>query len=211
MAAAGVFKLVFSSSAKVCGDPVSVPISEEDPAGTTANPYGRSKWMAEQVLSDLAQADDRWGVALLRYFNPVGAHESGLIGEDPNGVPNNLLPYMTQVAVGKRPALAVFGDDYPTPDGTGVRNDIHVMGLGGRPFEGPAGSGPGLRAPHPVSGGATPTGRRGRLLCRRQQGSQGLGLEDTSAIEPDDAGRLELAAPKPGWLPLSKACGDLRV
>ncbi len=129
MATAGVFKLVFSSSATVYGDPVSVPISEEDPAGTTANPYGRSKWMAEQVLSDLSQADDRWGVALLRYFNPVGAHESGLIGEDPNGVPNNLLPYMTQVAVGKRPALAVFGDDYPTPDGTGVRDYIHVMDL----------------------------------------------------------------------------------
>lgn len=129
MAAAGVFKLVFSSSATVYGDPVSVPISEDSPAGKTTNPYGTSKWMAEQVLTDLVRTDTRWSVALLRYFNPVGAHESGQIGEDPRGIPNNLLPYMTQVAVGKRPFLAVYGTDYPTPDGTGVRDYIHVMDL----------------------------------------------------------------------------------
>lgn len=129
MAAAGVFTLVFSSSATVYGDPATVPITEGQPVGGTTNPYGRSKFMVEQVLGDLAAADTRWRVALLRYFNPVGAHESGLIGEDPNGIPNNLLPYIAQVAVGKLPELAVFGNDYPTPDGTGVRDYIHVVDL----------------------------------------------------------------------------------
>jgi len=129
MAAAGVFTLVFSSSATVYGDPATVPITEDQPVGRTTNPYGRSKFMLEQVLGDLAAADPRWRVALLRYFNPVGAHESGLIGEDPNGIPNNLLPYIAQVAVGKLPELAVFGNDYPTPDGTGVRDYIHVVDL----------------------------------------------------------------------------------
>lgn len=129
MAAAGVFTLVFSSSATVYGDPASVPIREEEPVGHITNPYGRSKWMVEQVLGDLAASDERWRVALLRYFNPVGAHESGYIGEDPKGIPNNLLPYIAQVAVGHLPELAIFGNDYPTPDGTGVRDYIHVVDL----------------------------------------------------------------------------------
>lgn len=129
MAAAGVFTLVFSSSATVYGDPVILPITEELTVGSTTNPYGRSKYMVEQVLGDLAASDPRWRFALLRYFNPVGAHESGQIGEDPHGIPNNLLPYISQVAVGKLPELAVFGNDYPTIDGTGVRDYIHVVDL----------------------------------------------------------------------------------
>ncbi len=126
---AGVFKLVFSSSATVYGEPAQIPISEACPVGQPTNPYGRSKLMVEDMLRDLAVSDPRWRIAILRYFNPVGAHESGLIGEDPNGIPNNLLPYMAQVAVGKLPELAVFGNDYPTPDGTGVRDYIHVVDL----------------------------------------------------------------------------------
>ena len=129
MADAGVFSFVFSSSATVYGEPTKVPICEDQHVGQTTNPYGRSKMMVEQVLCDLAAADPRWRIALLRYFNPVGAHESGLIGEDPHGIPNNLLPFITQVAVGKLHELAVFGYDYPTPDGTGVRDYIHVMDL----------------------------------------------------------------------------------
>ncbi|WKE66793.1 UDP-glucose 4-epimerase GalE [Gallaecimonas kandeliae] len=129
MAAAGVFKLVFSSSATVYGDPAVVPITEASPTGATTNPYGTSKHMVERVLADLAAADARWRIAVLRYFNPVGAHESGLIGEDPNGIPNNLLPFISQVAVGRREKLSVFGDDYPTKDGTGVRDYIHVVDL----------------------------------------------------------------------------------
>lgn len=124
----GVRKLVFSSSATVYGDPVSVPIAESAPTGAT-NPYGQSKLMVEQILSDLAASDPEWRIATLRYFNPAGAHESGLIGEDPRGIPNNLMPYIAQVAVGRHPQLSVFGDDYPTPDGTGVRDYIHVMDL----------------------------------------------------------------------------------
>jgi UDP-glucose 4-epimerase len=129
MAAAGVFTLVFSSSATVYGEPDTMPIREDFPTGEPANPYGRSKLMVEQVLADLSRSDNHWRCALLRYFNPVGAHESGLIGEDPKGIPNNLLPYISQVAIGKRDALAVFGDDYPTVDGTGVRDYIHVVDL----------------------------------------------------------------------------------
>lgn len=129
MATAGVFNLVFSSSATVYGDPVIVPITEDQAVGKITNPYGRSKFMVEQVLGDLAASDTRWRMALLRYFNPVGAHESGQIGEDPHGIPNNLLPYISQVAVGKLTDLAVFGQDYPTIDGTGVRDYIHVMDL----------------------------------------------------------------------------------
>jgi UDP-glucose 4-epimerase len=128
MDAAGVWRLVFSSSATVYGDPATVPIREDMPTGPT-NPYGRTKWMVEHLLGDLAAADPRWQIGVLRYFNPVGAHESGLIGEDPRGTPNNLLPYVAQVAVGRRAALSVFGNDYPTPDGTGVRDYIHVMDL----------------------------------------------------------------------------------
>jgi len=123
-----VTTLVFSSSATVYGDPQTVPIKEDFPLGPT-NPYGRSKLMIEEILRDLHRAEQQWSIALLRYFNPVGAHESGLIGEDPNGIPNNLLPYISQVAVGKLEKLAVFGNDYPTPDGTGVRDYIHVVDL----------------------------------------------------------------------------------
>jgi len=129
IAAVGVMTLVFSSSATVYGEPNLMPISETQPLGEPTNPYGRSKLMAEKILSDMANADPRWCVGLLRYFNPVGAHESGLIGEDPSGIPNNLLPYISQVALGKLPALAVFGGDYQTPDGTGVRDYIHVTDL----------------------------------------------------------------------------------
>jgi UDP-glucose 4-epimerase len=124
----GVKTLVFSSSATVYGDPHAVPILEDFPLQAT-NPYGRSKLMVEQILRDVAVADPAWRIALLRYFNPVGAHESGLIGEDPNGIPNNLMPFIAQVADGRRQQLAVFGDDYPTPDGTGVRDYIHVVDL----------------------------------------------------------------------------------
>ena len=124
----GVRTLVFSSSATVYGDPASVPILENFPLAAT-NPYGRSKLMIEDMLRDIVMADASWRVALLRYFNPVGAHESGLIGEDPNGIPNNLLPYIAQVAEGRRAMLSVFGNDYPTVDGTGVRDYIHVMDL----------------------------------------------------------------------------------
>ncbi len=128
MAEAGVKTVVFSSSATVYGDPASVPITEDFPLSAT-NPYGRSKLVIEEILRDVARADEGWMVALLRYFNPVGAHESGLIGEDPRGIPNNLMPYIAQVAVGRRPHLNVFGGDYPTPDGTGVRDYIHVVDL----------------------------------------------------------------------------------
>jgi UDP-glucose 4-epimerase len=126
MAATGVKTVVFSSSATVYGDPASVPIREDAPLSAT-NPYGRSKLMVEDMLRDVAKADPRWRIALLRYFNPVGAHASGRIGEDPNGIPNNLMPYVAQVAVGKLACLSVFGNDYPTPDGTGVRDYIHVV------------------------------------------------------------------------------------
>lgn len=129
MQESGVFTLIFSSSATVYGDPLEVPIAEVHPTGNTTNPYGRSKYMVEKVLQDLGTADPHWNIALLRYFNPVGAHESGRIGEDPKGVPNNLLPYICQVAVGRREYLQVFGNDYPTEDGTGVRDYIHVMDL----------------------------------------------------------------------------------
>ena len=134
MAEAGVRELVFSSSATVYGDPDSVPITEDFPLSAT-NPYGRSKLMIEEILRDLSASDDLinnenpWKITLLRYFNPVGAHSSGLIGEDPNGIPNNLMPYISQVAVGKLEQLSVFGDDYATPDGTGVRDYIHVVDL----------------------------------------------------------------------------------
>ncbi|HPV49205.1 MAG TPA: UDP-glucose 4-epimerase GalE [Smithellaceae bacterium] len=128
MAARGVKRLVFSSSATVYGDPHTVPIREDFPLAP-ANPYGRTKLMIEQILQDLYASDSAWQIALLRYFNPVGAHPSGLIGEDPGGHPNNLMPYISQVAVGRRERLSVFGGNYPTPDGTGVRDYIHVMDL----------------------------------------------------------------------------------
>ena len=129
MARAGVFNIVFGSSATVYGDPGKVPYTEDMQPGNTTSPYGTSKSMVERMLTDIQKADPRWSVILLRYFNPVGAHESGLIGEQPNGIPNNLLPYICQVASGKLEQLSVFGDDYPTPDGTGMRDYIHVMDL----------------------------------------------------------------------------------
>ncbi|MCH8492461.1 MAG: UDP-glucose 4-epimerase GalE [Idiomarina sp.] len=129
MAEFGVKRMVFSSSATVYGDPASVPILESFPTGATTNPYGTSKHVVERMLNDVCVADTEWKVAALRYFNPVGAHSSGLIGEDPNDIPNNLLPYIAQVAVGRLPRLSVFGNDYPTADGTGVRDYIHVVDL----------------------------------------------------------------------------------
>lgn len=128
MAEFGVKTIVFSSSATVYGDPASVPIREDFPLSAT-NPYGQTKLMIEHMLRDIYHADSSWRVGILRYFNPIGAHDSGMIGEDPNGIPNNLLPYVSQVAVGKLKKLRVFGNDYPTPDGTGVRDYIHVVDL----------------------------------------------------------------------------------
>ena len=121
--------IIFSSSATIYGNPAFIPITEECPKGQCTNPYGWTKSMLEQILSDIQAADNEWNVILLRYFNPIGAHKSGTIGENPNGIPNNLMPYITQVAVGKLPELGVFGDDYDTHDGTGVRDYIHVVDL----------------------------------------------------------------------------------
>ncbi len=126
---AGVKKFVFSSSATVYGEPTELPLSETMPIGTATNPYGWTKIMMEQILRDVQTADPEWSVTLLRYFNPVGAHPSGLLGEDPNGVPNNLVPYVAKVAAGELPRLKIYGGDYPTPDGTGVRDFIHVVDL----------------------------------------------------------------------------------
>ena len=125
----GCKSIIFSSSSTVYGDPDKLPLTEESPKKACTNPYGWTKWMIEQILTDLHTADPEWDVVLLRYFNPIGAHPSGLIGEDPKGIPNNLVPYVAQVAVGKLKAVQVFGDDYPTPDGTGVRDYIHVVDL----------------------------------------------------------------------------------
>ena len=125
----GVKNIIFSSSATVYGDPAFVPITEDCPKGTCTNPYGWTIWMLEQILMDIQKADPEWNVILLRYFNPIGAHKSGKMGEDPKGIPNNLLPYVAQVAIGKLECLGVFGDDYDTPDGTGVRDYIHVVDL----------------------------------------------------------------------------------
>lgn len=125
----GVKNIIFSSSATVYGDPAIIPITEECPKGKITNPYGQTKGMLEQILTDFHVADPEWNVVLLRYFNPIGAHESGMIGEDPKGIPNNLVPYIAQVAVGKLKCLGVFGNDYDTPDGTGVRDYIHVVDL----------------------------------------------------------------------------------
>ena len=125
----GVKNIIFSSSATVYGDPAFIPITEECPKGVCTNPYGWTKWMLEQILTDIHTADPEWNVILLRYFNPIGAHKSGMIGEDPKGIPNNLLPYVAQVAIGKLECVGVFGNDYDTPDGTGVRDYIHVVDL----------------------------------------------------------------------------------
>lgn len=129
MQAAGIYRIVFSSSATVYGEAEHIPISEATRLGVPTNPYGWSKWMVENCLQDLARSDARWRIAVLRYFNPGGAHPSGMIGEDPHGTPNNLLPYIAQVAAGRRTHLQIFGDDYPTSDGTGVRDYIHVVDL----------------------------------------------------------------------------------
>lgn len=129
MAAHNCKKIVFSSSATVYGDPEVLPLTEACKTGGTTNPYGTSKLFQERILSDMYDADNSWTVVLLRYFNPVGAHESGLIGEDPQGIPNNLTPYIAKVAIGELPEIRVFGNDYPTPDGTGVRDYIHVVDL----------------------------------------------------------------------------------
>ena len=129
MRGAGVKNIIFSSSATVYGDPAFVPITEDCPKGVCTNPYGWTKWMLEQILTDIHTSDPEWNVILLRYFNPIGAHPSGMIGEDPKGIPNNLLPYVAQVAIGKLPCIGVFGNDYDTPDGTGVRDYIHVVDL----------------------------------------------------------------------------------
>lgn len=129
MSSAGVKNIVFSSSATVYGSPETMPITEDCPKGQCTNPYGWTKSMMEQIMTDVQKADPQWNVILLRYFNPVGAHASGLIGEDPKGIPNNLMPYISQVAVGKLEKLGIFGDDYDTPDGTGVRDYIHVVDL----------------------------------------------------------------------------------
>lgn len=125
----GVKNIIFSSSSTVYGTPEVIPVTEECPKGEITNPYGQTKSMLEQILMDIQKADPEWNVILLRYFNPIGAHESGMIGENPNGIPNNLMPYITQVAIGKLERLGVFGDDYDTPDGTGVRDYIHVVDL----------------------------------------------------------------------------------
>jgi UDP-glucose 4-epimerase len=125
----GVKNIVFSSSATVYGNPQFVPITEECPLGDVTNPYGRTKLMIEQILTDIHTADPEWNIIILRYFNPIGAHESGLIGENPKGIPNNLVPYITQVAIDKLSSIGVFGDDYDTIDGTGVRDYIHVVDL----------------------------------------------------------------------------------
>ena len=125
----GCKSIIFSSSSTVYGDPDNPPVTEEDPKKPATNPYGWTKWMIEQILMDVHTADPEWDVVLLRYFNPIGAHKSGLIGEDPNGIPNNLMPYIAKVAVGKLEKVHVFGNDYPTPDGTGVRDYIHVVDL----------------------------------------------------------------------------------
>lgn len=126
---ANCYNLVYSSSATVYGDPQFLPITEDHPTGRCANPYGKTKFFTEEILKDICAADNKWHVVSLRYFNPVGAHPSGKIGEDPNGIPNNLMPYICQVAVGRRKCLQVFGNDYDTTDGTGVRDYIHIVDL----------------------------------------------------------------------------------
>jgi len=129
MKKAKIFTLIFSSSATVYGNPENIPINEDQQTGYTTNPYGRSKFIVEQILNDLAKSNRKWSIGILRYFNPIGAHESGIIGEDIKGTPDNLLPYIMKVAIGKLPKLSIYGDDYPTIDGTGVRDYIHVVDL----------------------------------------------------------------------------------
>lgn len=214
MADAGVKTLVFSSSATVYGDPHAVPIREEFPLSAT-NPYGRSKLIIEDMLRDLALADAGWRIGLLRYFNPVGAHASGMIGEDPNGIPNNLMPYVAQVAAGKLQQLAVFGDDYPTPDGTGVRDYIHVVDLA-------RGHLAALQALQRRAGGVLTvnlgTGRGYSVLEMVQAFAQASGRPVPYRIAPRRAGDIAqcyadpaLAAAELGWraeLGIEAMCAD---
>ena len=225
MRAHGVRNLVFSSSATVYGDPATVPITEDMPLSAT-NPYGRSKLMIEEILRDLYVSDATWNIALLRYFNPVGAHASGRIGEDPNGIPNNLLPFVAQVAVGKLPGLQVFGDDYPTPDGTGIRDYIHVVDLalghlaaldrlaadpGMVTYNLGTGRGysvleviaafeqvSGRRIPYKIS--RAPSGRHRDVLCRSVQGTRRAGLGSHARPHRDVRRRVALAVGQPPGL-----------
>ena len=225
MQAHGVRNLVFSSSATVYGDPATVPITEDMPLSAT-NPYGRSKLMIEEILRDLYVSDAAWNIALLRYFNPVGAHASGRIGEDPNGIPNNLLPFVAQVAVGKLPGLQVFGNDYPTPDGTGIRDYIHVVDLAlghlaaldrlaadpgdgdlqprHRPRLQRPGSDrrvrAGLRPQDPVQVRRTPSGRHRDVLCRSVEGARRAGLGSHARPHRDVRRRVALAVGQPPGL-----------
>ena len=221
----GAKRFVFSSSATVYGQPERLPIDEDAPLAAT-NPYGQTKLMAEQILRDLGAAEPGWQTACLRYFNPVGAHESGRIGEDPRGVPNNLMPYVAQVAVGRRPRLQIFGHDYPTPDGTGVRDYIHVMDLADghvaalrRLFDAPGsftvnlGTGVGhsvlevVNAYQRASGrpgtlrpGATATRRRGRVLRRPKSRQTTAGLGCAAQPRCHVRRQLALATTQPGRL-----------
>ncbi len=194
--------MVFSSSATVYGVPESVPIAEDAPTHAT-NPYGWTKLMIEQILTDIVAADDCWNVALLRYFNPVGAHPSGRIGEDPKGVPNNLMPFIAQVAIGRREHVNVMGDQYPTHDGTGVRDYIHVDDLAAghlaalcdrrlltRLRQGPA-----------VPDSAAPPGRRRRIVCRSAPRREGVGLAGNQVAGADVRVLVEMAVGQPRRVP----------
>ena len=213
MREAGVRDLVFSSSATVYGDPEAVPIVESAPLRGT-NPYGRTKLFIEEILRDLAAADDGWRMLLLRYFNPVGAHRSGRIGEDPQGKPNNLMPFAMQVAVGRRPKVEVFGDDYPTPDGTGVRDYIHVVDLA-RGHAAALAALPEVRGARAVNLG---TGRGSSVLEVLAAASRAVGSElpyEVVARRPGDAASAyadpALARSLLGWeaeLDLDRMCAD---
>ena len=181
-----VKNIIFSSSATVYGDPAMIPITEECPKGQCTNPYGWTKSMLEQVLTDIQKADPEWNVVLLRYFNPIGAHKSGLIGENPNGIPNNLMPYITQVAVGKLKELGVFGDDYDTPDGTGVRDYIHVVDLAKGHVKSPQEAGGSFRFKHLQSGNRTRLQRAGY----RENFEAATGVKIPYVIKPRRAGDI---------------------
>ncbi|WP_254277654.1 UDP-glucose 4-epimerase GalE [Halomonas sp. 3H] len=200
MEAAGLRRLIFSSSATVYGDIDTVPYHEALPTGAPTNPYGRSKLMVEEMLRDLASGDTRWSIALLRYFNPVGAHPSGCIGEDPLGIPNNLVPFITQVAVGRRDALSVFGNDYPTPDGTGIRDYIHVMDL----VEGHLAAMQAIANRHGVSVWNLGTGRGYSVLDMIQAFEKAVGRPIPYRVAPRRAGDLAQC-----WADAAKARREL--
>ena len=180
----GCKSIVFSSSATVYGDPDELPLTEDSPKKPATNPYGWTKWMIEEILRSLTVADPEWNVVLLRYFNPIGAHPSGLIGEDPKGIPNNLLPYVAQVAVGRRDAVHVFGDDYDTPDGTGVRDYIHVVDLA----EGHAAALAWMEGKHGCEVFNLGTGKGTSVLEIIQAFSRACGRDLPYVIEPRRAG-----------------------